>query len=101
MRRARRCDNCRARYALPGIERDQTQAWFETLFGDAPNVPRLSRFLHDHTRGNPGGCMELLRFLVRSGELRYRDGAWVLPSEPAGLELPSHVEDAVRGGSPR
>jgi hypothetical protein len=66
------------------------------LFGDAPNLTRLSRFLHDHTRGNPGGCMELLRFLVRAGELRYRDGTWVLPAEPAALELPSQLEDAVR-----
>jgi hypothetical protein len=81
---------------LPALSVAQTQAWFETLFGDAPNLTRLSRFLHDHTRGNPGGCMELLRFLVRAGELRYRDGAWVLPAEPAALELPSHVEDAVR-----
>ena len=81
---------------LAGLTAREMQSWFESLFGDAPNLPRLSRFLHDHTGGNPGDCMELLRFLVRSGALRYRDGTWVLPSDPGSIELPEHVEDAVQ-----
>lgn len=82
-------------YALLGLTADETRVWFEAVFGDAPNLPRLAQFLHGRVHGSPGGMMELLRVLVQRDELRYRDGVWVLPTEPTELGLPAHAQDIV------
>ena len=37
----------------------------------------------------------LVRFLIARGELGHREGAWVLPNEPAQVVLPEEVEDAA------
>jgi hypothetical protein len=82
-------------HALSGLSAEQTRTWFEALFMDAPNMPRLAQFLHARTGGNPGAISELSRFLIRRGDMRYRDGTWVLPPEPAALALPDHAHDAL------
>jgi hypothetical protein len=66
-----------------------------TVFGDAPHLGRLASFLHQRTRGRPSSVSGLVRFLIARGELRHREGAWVLPSEPSDMALPDDVEDAA------
>jgi hypothetical protein len=80
---------------LSGVTTAQTRGWLEALFGDATNVTRLAQFLHERSAGNPARCMELLRFMVRNRDIRYRDGTWVLPTEPASLELPKELWEAL------
>ena len=75
---------------------EETRVWFEALFGEVPNVPRLAQHLQGLTIGNPGAMMELLRVMLRRGDLRYRDGNWVLPLELGALALPEHAEEAVQ-----
>ncbi len=70
------------------------QRWLESVFGDAPNLQRLSLFLHERTAGQPALVTELLRFLIEQRELRYREGTWALPTEPSQLRLPERAEQA-------
>lgn len=64
----------------------ETLALTRSLFGDAPNVVRFAEWLHQHTGGLPLHCMELVRRLHASGDVRYLDGMWALPSErPASV----------------
>ncbi len=72
-----------------------SRAWLESIFGDAPNLPRLSEFLHDRSGGSPGTMMELLSFLLERGDISYREGTWALPNEPGALALPQHAREAL------
>ncbi len=83
------------RSTLGGLSAKHLHAWVDSVFGETPNLSRLSRFLHQRTAGNPSHCMELLRLMVSRRDIRYRDGTWVLPTEPSALELPSRVEEAM------
>jgi hypothetical protein len=71
-----------------GLSHRNLQRWLESVFGDAPNLQRLSLFLHERTAGQPALVTELLRFLIEQHELRYREGTWALPNEPSQLRLP-------------
>ena len=84
------------RSTLGGLSEKRLHVWVDSVFGDTPNLSRLSRFLHARTAGNPSHCMELLRLMMSRRDIRYRDGTWVLPTEPSALELPSRVEEALR-----
>jgi tetratricopeptide (TPR) repeat protein len=81
---------------LAGLQANQVQTWVDAVFGDAPNLTRLGQFLHARSGGSPAHCMELLRLLVARGEIRYRDGTWVLPTEPSEASLPAAVGDTYR-----
>ena len=77
------------------LREPQLLEWLSTVFGDAPNLKRLVSFLYERTRGRPSTVSALVRFLIARGELRHRDGAWILPNEPAQMTLPDDAEDAA------
>ncbi|MFI5307061.1 MAG: serine/threonine-protein kinase PknK, partial [Polyangiales bacterium] len=81
---------------LGGLQATQVHAWVDSVFGDAPNLSRLSQFLYARGGGSPAHCMELLRSMVARGDIRYRDGTWVLPTEPSALALPGAGAEALR-----
>jgi hypothetical protein len=66
-----------------------------SLFGEAHNAQRLSRWLLEVSRGRPRGVMDLLRHLVATKVVRYADGAWMLPEDLPADGLPKSVEEAV------
>jgi tetratricopeptide (TPR) repeat protein len=80
---------------LPLLDERQLEEWLSAVFGDAANLRRLVSFLHQRTRGRPFAVASLVRFLIARGELRHREGAWVLPSEPSDMALPDDVEMAA------
>ncbi len=69
------------RVRLSPLNADETAALVASLFGQVPNVDRLSGFLHRQSGGNPGLCIELASYLVEEGHIRYVGGTWLLPQE--------------------
>jgi hypothetical protein len=67
-----------------------------SLFGEAPNAPRLARWLLELSRGSPRGVMDLLRHLVATKVIRYEGGEWTLPGEIPGEMLPRSVALPMR-----
>jgi tetratricopeptide (TPR) repeat protein len=84
-----------ATFELGPLPQRQLLEWLSSVFADAPNLGRLANFLHERTRGRPASVTALLRFLIARGELRYRDGTWVLPNEPAQMPLPADTDAAI------
>lgn len=84
-----------AAFEIGPLTERQLSEWLSSVFGDAPNLGRLANFLYERTRGRPASVAALVRFLIAHGELRYRDGTWVLPNEPAQLPLPADTDDAT------
>jgi tetratricopeptide (TPR) repeat protein len=85
---------CSTPLALSGLSERAVAEWLGAVLGDAPNVGRLSSFLHERTEGRPGGVAELLRFAIARGELKHRDGVWQIPNEPAQMAMPESSEGA-------
>ncbi|MGD8863278.1 MAG: AAA family ATPase [Myxococcales bacterium] len=79
---------------LSGLGPRAVGEWLQSVFGDAPNLPRVSRLLHERAEGNPAAVMELLGYLLDRGHVHYRDGTWELPHEPERLDLPARVDQA-------
>jgi hypothetical protein len=67
-----------------------------SLFGDVPNLARLSEWLHDTSSGNPLCSVELARKLVSDQFVRYVEGTWMVPQETPRQPLPRNVQDAAR-----
>lgn len=83
------------RLQLSPLSEPEMRSWFGSIFGDAERLPRMSRFLRDRSGGVPAVAAELLHFLWERDQLRYRDGTWLLPNEPATLPLPERIDDAL------
>jgi hypothetical protein len=66
------------------------------LFGDATNLPRLASAVINHTAGHPGQTLELMRLLLHAGELRFAQGTWSLPLEPAAAIVAHGGENGAR-----
>jgi hypothetical protein len=80
--------------ALSALTRAQTEAMFDSVFGDVPHVALLSDRIHKVALGNPRVSMELAQHLVNQGVIRYDAGTWTLPDEIAQAEIPSSLEAA-------
>lgn len=79
-----------SRHRLTPLQPSDVQTLVRSLFGEAPNAPRLAKWIYDSTSGNPLHAVELARHLANTGAARYIDGAWTLPDDlsslaPAGL----------------
>lgn len=66
-----------------------------SLFGQVQNLPRLAKWFHVESRGNPLTCVELARHLYQTGAVRYIDGSWVLPQELASIAYGAAGEQAL------
>ncbi len=84
------------RLQLEPLAEPEMREWLGSIFGDAERLPRMSRFLHERSLGVPATAAELLHYLLERGELRYLDGTWLLPNEPARLALPERADEALR-----
>jgi hypothetical protein len=85
---------CSVPLALRELTERDLLHWLGAVLGDAPNVGRLARFLHERTKGRPASIAALLRFLIAHGELKHREGVWVIPTEPAQMTMPHDNEEA-------
>jgi serine/threonine protein kinase/tetratricopeptide (TPR) repeat protein len=81
--------------ALDELREPDVAQWLSAVLGEPSNLGRLCSFLHARTGGRPGSIAALLRFLITSGALDYRDGTWLLPNEPSQLALPDDVEKSA------
>jgi hypothetical protein len=75
-----------ARMKLEPLQRGEMEQLVRGLFGDVPQVGRLSEHLYRSSAGNPQQCLEQVRQLVRSAVVRHAGGVWVLPREFAAHE---------------
>ena len=78
--------------ALAPIDHSQTLQLTESVFGDVPNLERLSDWLFRIANGNPKLTLELAEHLLAQGIVRYVDGTWVLPAEIEQALPPSAAE---------
>ncbi|HMI93557.1 MAG TPA: AAA family ATPase, partial [Polyangiales bacterium] len=81
--------------ALSPLSEEQTAQLACAVFGDVPNVARVSDWMHRLARGNPRTCMELAAHLVERDIARYEQGGWLLPATLPEHELPTSLENAL------
>ncbi len=81
--------------SLARLSADETLELVRSLFGNAPNLERLTEWLNGRIEGNPLHCLEILRQLVARQIVRYIGGMWVLPANRPDIELPEALEDAL------
>ncbi len=81
--------------SLSRLSTDETLELVQSLFGDAPNVERLTEWLNGRIEGNPLHCLEILRQLVARQIVRYIGGMWALPANRPDVELPEALEDTL------
>jgi hypothetical protein len=78
-----------SRILLAPLHKADVEHLVRGLFGDLPHLARLAEELYRASAGNPQACMDLARYLVRTGVIRHAGGVWVLPSEISSGELPA------------
>ncbi len=83
-------------HTLGGLPEPALRGWLESLLGDASNLPRLSQALHARSAGHPGRSLQLLRAMLYAGEIKFQNGTWILPLEPAQGLASSATEDSLR-----
>jgi tetratricopeptide (TPR) repeat protein len=81
---------------LGNLIADDTELLLRSLFGDTPHVDVLAHRLHGLAAGNPRDVMRLAQHLVDAGRVRYRAGAWTLPSQLNEADLPPSIQLAQR-----
>jgi hypothetical protein len=79
---------------LAPLNEAQTATLSASLFGDVPNLERITDRFFKIAQGNPKITLQLAEQLLARGTLRYVDGAWVLPAELAD-PLPQGTADAL------
>ena len=84
-----------ARISLSRLSPAEVLELVRSFFGAAPNVERLSEWLHGRSAGSPLHAVEILRQLISKQVVRYIDGVWALPSDRPGGELPAALGDAL------
>ena len=92
----RALQNLSRRVGLRPLDAGAVQALADSLFGDAPNRDRLSRWLDERGDATPLHCIELVRLLIQRGDIRYVNGAWALPQELPEAALPGNLAAACR-----
>jgi hypothetical protein len=80
---------------LRGLDARETEELARTLFGDAPNVGRLARWLHKASVGSPLRATELARQLVDRGTVRYVEGMWIVPEDLREGDVPRDLGEAM------
>ncbi|HMJ14336.1 MAG TPA: protein kinase [Polyangiaceae bacterium] len=80
---------------LRPLSRDEVHALVCGIFGAVHYTERLADWLHRLSFGNPRACMDLVRHLVDTAEIRFVEGVWVLPQELSSSELPESLDDAL------
>ncbi|MDH5671254.1 MAG: protein kinase [Myxococcales bacterium] len=80
---------------LTPLSEEQTHRLLESVFGDVPNLQRVSGWVHALSQGNARTVMELAQYLVDHGVATYERGSWNLPRQLSEQSLPQSVEQAL------
>jgi hypothetical protein len=83
------------RVCVVPLDENESAELVRSLFGDAPNVASVASHVFEHARGNPRATMELAQHLIDRGAIRYRGGAWLLPSELDASDLPRSLSASL------
>jgi serine/threonine protein kinase/predicted ATPase len=81
---------------LGPLDQDATEKLLVSIFGDAPKLGLVADRIFAISGGNPRSVMQLAQHLVDKGTIRYRSGAWVLPSSVDQIDLPASITEALR-----
>lgn len=81
--------------SLSPLSGEETEQLLRSIFGEAPRLEILADWMQRQSAGNPRLCMELAGYLLERGHVRFQSGAWVLPEDPEGLEVPSAFEQML------
>ncbi|MFT3925268.1 MAG: protein kinase [Myxococcales bacterium] len=84
-------------HRLEPLSESATAELLRSIFGDATNLVRCSRWIYDLTAGSPLHCIELVDTLLAEGGLRFVDGIWLLPGSRPELTLSSDLAQAMTG----
>ncbi len=88
----RRCDVL----ALAPLREDETLTLFGSVFGDVPNLSRLTEEIFALARGNPRLSIELAQHLIDRGLITYAAGTWTLPSDLSAGDLPRSADAVIQ-----
>jgi tetratricopeptide (TPR) repeat protein len=66
----------------------------QSMFGNVPNLMRLTDWMFRVARGNPKLTIELAEHLLKRGLVRYVEGTWVLPSDEIREGVPQDMAEA-------
>jgi hypothetical protein len=75
----------------------ETRELLGTMFGDSLHLDLLVHRLWNVAQGYPRDLMRLAQHLLDRGIVRYRGGAWLLPTQLDPNELPESVSQLLRG----
>lgn len=84
-----------AHIRLANLNREQTAALVESMFGAVPNIERLCDWMYRVADGNPKLTVELAEHLMEREVVRYVDGTWVLPSGEITETAPHDMLEAL------
>ncbi|HEX4355314.1 MAG TPA: hypothetical protein VHZ95_20450, partial [Polyangiales bacterium] len=84
-----------AHMQLTDLDRGETFDLVESMFGQVPNLERLSDWMFRVAYGNPKLTVELAEHLLARGLVRYVEGTWVLPSDEITEAVPHDVIEAL------
>jgi hypothetical protein len=80
---------------LGGLDAAELKELLTSLFGNVPNLDRLSHLFERATGGSPLFASELARHLVDQGTVRLVGGVWVIPDELPNADIPEGLAAAV------
>jgi hypothetical protein len=80
---------------LKALDQRQSSLLVASLFGDVPNLERVSDWLYRVAHGNPKLTLELAEHLMNRGIVRYVDGTWVVPSDDISEPVPQTMAEAM------
>lgn len=81
--------------ALAPLLLDDCTAMMRSMFGDAEHLERTAQHLTEKSDGNSGRLLDLCEYLVHQRELRWLDGAWLLPRDIDSVALPASRESLI------
>jgi class 3 adenylate cyclase/tetratricopeptide (TPR) repeat protein len=86
-----------ARFPLTGLDQAAVAAFIEAAAGHVltEEVGALPRTVWAETEGNPFFVAEVLRLLVETGGIEYREGRWFINGPVEELGIPEGVRDVV------
>jgi tetratricopeptide (TPR) repeat protein len=79
---------------LHALSRAHTVQLAASLFGEVPNLERVSDWMYKVAAGNPKLTLQLADYLLARGVVRYAGGMWVLPTE-LPQDLPPSAAQAL------
>ena len=80
---------------LRDLDEPSTAELVSSLFGEVPNVQRVSAWLYRVAHGNPALTLELAEHLIARGVVRYVEGTWLLPSDDIAEAVPADLTQTL------